>query len=245
MPDFSDYIVYVDESGDHGLKNINQSYPMFCLAFCIFEKADYIQRVVPAFQQLKFDYWGHDAVILHEHEIRKARDGDFAFLANEDSRNQFLEDVGTLIQKSDFKIITEIWRKSSLPKNMKVYDLSLEVCMVELLRWLPSKGQKSGIVHLIFESRGQKEDNELELVFRRVCSGTTKFTAAFATTNLMFELRFVKKSANSTGLQIADLVARPIGLNYLRPEQPNRAFDTIKEKMITKMWSQRIKDDFF
>jgi hypothetical protein len=29
--DFSDYIVYVDESGDHGLVNIDTQYPIFVL----------------------------------------------------------------------------------------------------------------------------------------------------------------------------------------------------------------------
>jgi hypothetical protein len=31
-------------------------------------------------------------------------------------------------------------------------------------------------------------------------------------------------------LQIADLVARPIGLSVLRPDQENRAFEIIKNK---------------
>jgi len=35
---FSDYIVYVDESGDHGLENVDPNYPLFVLAFCIFKK---------------------------------------------------------------------------------------------------------------------------------------------------------------------------------------------------------------
>lgn len=30
---FSDYIVYVDESGDHSLESINLRYPLFVLAF--------------------------------------------------------------------------------------------------------------------------------------------------------------------------------------------------------------------
>ena len=68
---FSDYIVYVDESGDHGLENIDPEYPLFVLAFCIFKKADYISQIVPALQDIKFRYWGHDAVILHERDFRK------------------------------------------------------------------------------------------------------------------------------------------------------------------------------
>ena len=34
----------------------------------------------------------------------------------------------------------------------------------------------------------------------------------------------------SSGLQLADLVARPIGLNMFRPEQENRAFEVLKKK---------------
>jgi hypothetical protein len=30
---FSDYIVYVDESGDHGLQSMDATYPVFVLAF--------------------------------------------------------------------------------------------------------------------------------------------------------------------------------------------------------------------
>ena len=35
---FSDYVVYVDESGDHGLKTMDKTYPLFVLAFCVFMK---------------------------------------------------------------------------------------------------------------------------------------------------------------------------------------------------------------
>lgn len=34
----------------------------------------------------------------------------------------------------------------------------------------------------------------------------------------------------SSGLQLADLVARPIGLSLLRPDQENRSFEVLKEK---------------
>ena len=43
---------------------------------------------------------------------------------------------------------------------------------------------------------------------------------------------FVDKKSNSTGLQVADLVARPLGLSYLRPKQTNRSTAAIK----TKIW---------
>lgn len=45
--EFGDYIVFVDESGDHNLEIVNPEYPVFVLAFCIFRKADYIDIVCP------------------------------------------------------------------------------------------------------------------------------------------------------------------------------------------------------
>ena len=41
----------------------------------------------------------------------------------------------------------------------------------------------------------------------------------------------IDKKCNSIGLQLADLVARPIGIKQLRPEQDNRAFQTINNKI--------------
>jgi len=48
---------------------------------------------------------------------------------------------------------------------------------------------------------------------------------------LTLEPRFVSKAANVPGLQIADLVARPIGRHALDPRQPNRAFEIIEKKL--------------
>ncbi len=35
---FSNFIVYVDESGDHGMQTVDPNYPLFVLAFCVFYK---------------------------------------------------------------------------------------------------------------------------------------------------------------------------------------------------------------
>jgi len=93
QPDsFSDHIIYIDESGDHGLQSIDPNYPVFVLAFCIFHKAEYAQQVSPAVQDFKFKYFGHDMVILHEYEIRKARE-EFRILQNKSIRDPFMEDL--------------------------------------------------------------------------------------------------------------------------------------------------------
>ena len=78
---------------------------------------------------------------------------------------------------------------------------------------------------MIVECRGRKEDAELELEFRRICDGNNATNK-----NLPFDVVFADKKTNLTGLQVADLVARPIGLNYIRPSQPNQAFEILRRK---------------
>jgi hypothetical protein len=93
-------------------------------------------------------------------------------------------------------------------------------------------GQENKIVYIIFESRGKKEDEELEQVFGGMCNNEgslRQYGDDFS--RIKFKIRFDNKKANSTGLQLADLTARPIVLCHLRPEQENRALNIIKKKI--------------
>jgi len=55
---FSDFIVYVDESGDHGLKTVDQNYPVFALAFCVFTKSIIAKKWYLPFKSSSFDNSG-------------------------------------------------------------------------------------------------------------------------------------------------------------------------------------------
>jgi hypothetical protein len=104
--------------------------------------------------------------------------------------------------------------------------------MERLRDHLLRRGQKSRLVHVLFESRGHREDRELEIEFRRVCANRSNWGYRRADfSQLTFEPVFVNKAANSTGLQLADLVARPIALNFLKPDQTNRAYEIISAKL--------------
>ena len=52
--------------------------------------------------------------------------------------------------------------------------------------------------------------------------------------------RCAHKQANSSGLQLADMVARPIGIKTIRPEQPNRAWEILEPKL-RRSWSGQVK----
>ncbi len=235
-PPYSDYIVFADESGDHGLEKIDPEFPMFALSFCMIEKAAYISSVVPAFQQFKFDFWGHDGVVLHEHEIRKRKGPFTLLLTNPDLRASFYERLNGLMADTPMSIVASVIDKVKLkakyaqPSNP--YEIALLFCMERLLGQLLAKGQSDRTVHVLFESRGKQEDADLELEFRRICANQRNWGWKQTDfTQIRFEPVFVKKAANATGLQLSDLTARPIALHYLRPDQSNRAYDTISTKL--------------
>src|SRR5688572_28653958 len=92
----SGHVVFIDENGDHGLHTIDASYPVFVLVACIFRKSEYAKELVPSVSELKFRWWGHDAVVLHSHEIRKAK-GRFDFLFDQGRRALFMEEISALV----------------------------------------------------------------------------------------------------------------------------------------------------
>ncbi|NJA04916.1 DUF3800 domain-containing protein [Methylomonas sp. MED-D] len=224
---FSDYIVYVDESGDHGLNSIDPSYPIFVLVFCIFKKQDYVQSVVPLIQAFKLKHFGHDQIILHETDIRRDR-GSFAFLKSRQLKFDFLNELTLIIQQSPFTLISSVIDKQRYRQKHHMvenpYHIGLRFGLERIFYCL----RQSSLTHIVVEQRGKVEDDELELEFRRICAGDN-----YLHKPLPFQLVFADKKSNSAGLQLADLVARPIGLHYLRPEQSNRAFEIVNEKFYT------------
>ena len=107
-----------------------------------------------------------------------------------------------------------------------VYHLAMQYGLEMLYKHLQSLGQQDLKTHVIFEARGKKEDLALEMEFRRVCDYQNSEEKL-----LPFEIVIADKKTNSCGLQFADLVARPTGLSVLRPDQPNRAFEILRNKM--------------
>jgi Protein of unknown function (DUF3800) len=223
-----EFIVFVDESGDHGLETIDPQFPVFVLAFCILSKLDYSRVLLPAITEFKFNHFGHDQVILHEREIRKDL-GDFSILRDRHRKAAFVGELTAIINAIPMTIIASAIRKNLLvdryayPDNP--YEVALGFGLERIARWLSRKGAARA-TPVIVESRGKREDDELELEFRRICDG-----ANYGREKFSLEARFVPKSANAPGLQVADLVARPIGRHIMDPSQPNRAYAIIEKKL--------------
>lgn len=239
---FSKYIVYVDESGDHGMQSIDKQYPLFVLAFCVFHKGHYAEKIVPALEAFKFKHFGHDQIVLHETEIRKEK-GDFRIFPTRASKDRFIGELTEIIAASNFILVSCVIDKKRLKeqsdKQSNPYHIALGFCLETLYEFLREKGEEMKLSHVVVERRGKREDNELELEFRRICDGQNRFEL-----DLPFEVIFADKMVMSSGLQLADLVARPIGIRILRPDQLNRAFDVLKHKFFCEGGRQNVGTNF-
>ena len=232
MAEFSDYVVYVDESGDHSLESIDSKYPIFVLSLCVFHKRHYAEKVVSRLQKHKFKYFGHDIIVYHERDINK-QTGEFSFLSARKKQDDFLSDITEVIEKINFVLIACVIRKNKLQSRYATaehpYHLAMKFGLERLHRFLTEKNQQNRITHVVVEKRGRAEDKDLELAFRRICDGENAQGEKFP-----FEIVVADKKVNSAGLQLADLTARPIGNHVLRPDQPNRSFEAFRHKFYCK-----------
>lgn len=237
MAAFSQYIIYADESGSPVLAADAQDFPVFVLVFLIVKKTHYATVLVPQIQQLKFDMVGHDQLILHERDIRR-QSGAFAFLqVSEAVRHAFIDRLTTIIEGAEIRLCCAIIDKARLSERYSdpwsPYDLALTFCIEKAAQALREEGETDTEVNVIFEARGAKEDSHLELEFRRIVDGQPKIGKAMpAVRSFRWQPKFVDKRSNSTGLQLADLAARPLGLGYMRPAQDNRALKVLRKKMV-------------
>ena len=226
---FSDFLVFVDESGDHNLIQIDPQFPIFVLLFTIIRKDDYVNRVCPDLQRFKFEFWSHDEVVLHEHEIRKPF-GNFLFLLRKPLRERFLAGLTAQMEALPATVVAVVIDKPAYAARyhapVSPYDYALETGLERVFRHWEGHGQSAATTAIIVEKRGKREDAELELAFRRVCDGANALHQP-----MPLQLVMIPKSSNSPGLQLTDLMARPVALHHLRPGQPNRAFEIIATKL--------------
>jgi len=117
------------------------------------------------------------------------------------------------------------------PQPANPYHVAMGFGLERIYLHLKGLGCRAGVTHLPFERRGEREDRALEMEFRRVCGGQNAMGA-----RLPFEIVMAEKRCNSAGLQLADLVARPIGRKVLDPDQPNRAFEILATKFRRDRW---------
>ena len=94
-------------------------------------------------------------------------------------------------------------------------------------------GQFNGArAHLVIESRGAAEDARMQYEFARLfLDGTSYISATWIRRQFFPGLEFREKKGNITGLQLADLLARPCGEKVLNPSGTPERWPVFREKL--------------
>lgn len=227
------YHFFLDETGDHGLTFIDDNFPIFLLAGCLFEDSEY-QKISEEINKFKREFFKTNEVILHSRDIRKC-DGSFQILFDLDIKKRFYEKLNNIIFSTKFTIISvAIDKKKHIEKYGKVADNPYSICLsyiLERLIFCTDNRNSSPTISITIEKRGKKEDDQLLAYYNGVIDMGT-FHVTFDRFKKRIEnFSMIAKKDNNIGLQIADLCAYPMARHVLNSEEPYIPFVIIKNKL--------------
>ena len=231
------YYIFLDESGDHGLKNIDPDFPIFALCGVIMSENQYTS-VKDDFNEIKHHFWDDKKVIFHSRDIRKC-EKEFKILLDVSVKAEFYSKLDSAIKNNEFTIISSVIKKKKFTKKYgklksDVYEIALSFIVERAIFYIDSLENSVDKLYFIIEKRGKKEDAQLKNHFESLKQiGTYYITPErFKTYNFIIEFR--DKRRNINGLQLADLAAYPIARYVADKERANPAFDIIKPKIYSK-----------
>jgi len=228
------YIAFLDESGDHNLKIIDNTYPVFCLAACIVDFNYYNQVIEKEVDELKIKHFGTREIILRSYDIRKQK-GQFSSLVDINKRSSFYEELDELMVKLDYKVIAAVINKEKLKNSYSVPSDPYDLCFIFILeRICMYLGRENNTAIIRMESREGHNDKILAKDYEEFKNKGNNMIPAEEVRKKLIDLSFNQKSQNINGHQMADLVAYPIGTKVFNPKQQNKAFEVIESKLHTK-----------
>lgn len=209
------YRLYLDESGDHVYKNLDDPNSRFMALVGVWAEqsvhyAEFEQRL----RAFKESIFGDRApsVVFHRKDIVNKR-GTFSILRHDDVSAKF--DAGWLqiIAEAKYRctcvIIDKAEHLGKYRKPFHPYHYALAAMLDRYCGWLRDVG---GVGDVIAESRNPQENQALQQEYERIISkGTIQFSAgwhrpALTTTSIKFR----NKKADAPGLELADSLAFPL-----------------------------------
>lgn len=229
--------LFIDETGDHGLLHIDPNNPVFLLCGILIDSEEY-QRWREKLNVIKTKYWGDKTVHFHSRDIRKCQK-EFQILLDLKLKAEFYNDINEAIKSTDFTVICAgIKKQEFIHSYGKLINDVYEVCLSFILERTIFKCDEYGSIDhkisSVVECRGKKEDRRLTEYFNKILSVGTGYVSKDRFARYNMNLNFRDKKANVNGIQLADLIAYPIGTFIKDKDRANPAYEAIKDKIYTK-----------
>jgi len=212
----SKHRMYIDEVGNPDLGSSDNLNHRFLSLTGVIISLDYVKDSIhPEMEKLKTEYFGShpdDPIIFHRKELVNAQP-PFQSLKNPTIRKKFDEDLLDYLRKWEYKVITVCIDKKRHKETYTTwrydpYHYCLAILLERFNFWLNRRKTRGDVMA---ESRGGKEDQRLKESFHRLWEQGTEFVEPkqFQNSLTSQQLKVKPKTANISGLQMADLIAHP------------------------------------
>lgn len=230
------YYLFLDESGNHDLKNIDQNFPIFLLCGILISEEEYF-KLNEKIDNLKNKFWNNSNIILHSRDIRK-RDNNFQILFDLKVKENFYNEINEIIKSTNYIIISSCIDKQDFIKKYgklenDVYEVSLSFIIERMIFCLDEKKDADNI-KLVIEKRGKNEDQKLSRHIERLRKIGTYYVKPERFEKYNFSFTFKSKSENINGLQVSDLIAYPLARYCINPKNVNLPFELFRNKIYQK-----------
>lgn len=210
------YRLYIDESGDHTYKLLDDPSHRYLALFGVwFRQHDHYTQFADDLESFKRDIFGprpDKPVILHRSDILN-RKGPFGLLSAPEVQARFDSGLIGIVSRAQFTGICVIINKQDhlnrYVSPFHPYHYCLGAMLDRYSGWL---NHWNAVGDVMAESRGREEDLQLKAAYRRVFeSGTLLFPYEHHQRALTSkDIKIRPKVANIAGLQLADILAHPV-----------------------------------
>jgi hypothetical protein len=255
--DFEDrYRLYLDESGDHVFREVFEPPHRFlCLLGCWFCNPYYLRfhEQLEALKSRLLPHHPDDPVILHREDMINARK-EFKMLRDSERCAEWNEELLRLLNLVEFRVVAVVVDKQALREDYgdsaaHPYHLGLGFMLQRYAGYL---NHINRVGDVIAESRGGTEDRLLKESYSQVFDRGVWMTPAQAFQEALTssQLKLKPKSANISGLQLADLLGHPVKQWILRQngfvkDKPSlfarKVMDIVIEKFNRHLYTKTIE----
>ena len=212
----AEFRVYIDESGDHTYRSIDELSKRYLgLTGVVINQRYYISQVPDAVETLKKKYFRYDPdnppIFVRSRIIKRL--SSFWVLRDKNINNAWEADLLGLLSSLQAQIFTVVMDKKQHKERFPIdtwnpYVYCLSVLLNRIRGWLNFRRATADVMP---EVRGAAEDRQLLAAYTDLRTNGDTFGYAtgddYRVTYPVDELLFRKKEHNVAGLQIADLVA--------------------------------------
>ena len=231
--------LFLDECGGHETNKVDPKFPVFCLCGLVVEAEKYRKQLSPRWSGFKAKYLGAIDKRIHEPSFRGKRLRYWLRSHGDHDPEDFTKTLNSILREVDYRIISTVIRKEDFRQFLSEspiqvflpisqYHIALDFILERFVHYLHYEADDA-VGMVIAERIGPKEASQLMLEYNRLkIEGTQYISPNWFRYQLAENVMFGDKEDFIPGLEITDIIARPIAEKILKPETKPTRWEPIR-----------------